>query len=435
MKKQLIVLVLTVLLVFTGCLPVDDRISEQNMELNLGTTPENIANGYGYFAMSNGLVYIAEGSVDDVLEFDIESRKTVKIPMPEGEKISPLSDSLQFGYRPTGSLFLLSSGIGLVEKSSVQRKYLDDDGKIWWLISDVQTLSILEYDGVRSTPVPELGNYVYRVLPMEKQQVPETVDKDNPLAGLDLYYFFGYDTFPETAAQLKQDGIILEEPIDPAERSQYIIPALGHMDGDTQKTRVLTRTFLGEFFVDEQYIYIIQTNSQGENSLLRSSRSEIDFQPIDLGGDIGAYIAPYDGGFYFWRSGSWQICWYKDGKITELPITGGSFIRWKNQLIYQDNHWQDGTKYDPIKSYNLETGEVRTLCENTAFPFCILGDKYLACIQYLEKSKSYILVDLDTGEQMEMYRIGDTPIDRPDEAQKALEEEKSRIEEEQEGFS
>ena len=463
MRYRIVIIFLAVVLFLTGCKPIEnvpeqpveqdpviqsnesDRSEQPDSEeikqtatlrTDIGTTPENITNGFGYFAMSDGFVYITPNDHSGIWEYDMQSGKVVEIPMRKAEVTFSTSGSQQYGFGSRGNLFLLNDGIGFLERSIIHQEYENSKGEKQLRVDNIQSLCILEYDGGKCTVIPELGEYVYLVVPIEKQEKAEITDANNPLAGLDLYYYCGHDTFPEMAAQMAELGMTLEEPTDPEERNRYIVPSLGHMDGDTRETEILTSDFIGAFFVDEQYVYIIREDSEEELHLFRCARGQRNFEPLDLGGGIGNYILPYDGGFYFWRGETWQICWYKDGEITEFPITGGSFIRWRNQLIYHDDHWQRGTEYDPIKSYNLDTGEIRTLCEDTVFPFCVLDDRYLACIQYQDDSDCYVLVDLETGELTEMYKPESAKDDLshlPEDVQQSIEEEvQKKLEEEME---
>ena len=58
-----------------------------------------------------------------------------------------------------------------------------------------------------------------------------------------------------------------------------------------------------------------------------------------------------------------------------------------------------------MKTYNLNTGEIRDLGVSATTVFSIVGDRYLICEQSNEEYKIDILVDLETGEQKEIYRM------------------------------
>jgi hypothetical protein len=259
-----------------------------------------------------------------------------------------------------------------------------------------------------STKIEELGTNVYEVIPIKKKvdpnaETPVSADSDNPLAGMELYCFFGYDTFPEKAAQLALDGIILEEPKDPNERNRYNVLSIGRLDGDTRQLEVLFRE-AENFYMNDQYVYTRQTDANGNFVLYGSSLDQINFQPIDLE-MVGGEITPYEDGFYFLCPESWDVCWYQDGEITELPIVSNTFIRWRDQLIYNDMHWTEGKKNGQMKSYDVNTGDIRDLGISSTLAFSILGDRYLICEQDTEECIIDILLDLETGEQKELYRM------------------------------
>lgn len=412
MRFRLIAFLLAALIFLVGCAPTPGP--EPVQELDLGTTPENLTNGRGYFAHKNGLIYTSVWGDGSILEFDPESGTAIELMLPIGDSFSFTSTTMRNLYSCAGNVFMLQNDVAFIERSNLVQTYVDESGKTQQVLRKLQTLSILNLDDGISTPIPELGEYVYNVIPFKKtkadtdEALPETAGSlgdNNPLAGLELYFYFGYDTFPEKAAQLAQDGIIIEEPVEEEERNKYIVPSLGYMDGDTRKVSILTQDFNGSFFVDEHYIYIMKTTTQDELFLYRSSRDTIKFEQIDTGGPVGNYIACYDGGFYFFRAGSWQVCWYKDGIISELPIISCRFMRYGDKLIYHYNHWERDTDVDPvkIKSYDLKTGEEEILIEGAHSNFNIVGDKYLCCLMPTDSNVDRrIIIDLETGEQVEI---------------------------------
>lgn len=412
MRFRLIAFLLAALILLVGCAPTPGP--EPVQELDLGTTPENLTNGRGYFAQKNGLIYTSVWGDSSILEFDPESGTAVELMLPMGDSFSFTSKSMRNLYSCAGNVFMLQNHVAFIERSNLVEMYVDESGKTQQLLKKLQTLSCLNLENGISTPISELGEYVYKVIPVKKtkadtdETLSENVDSPsdkNPLAGLDLYFYFGYDTFPEKAAQMAQDGISIEEPVEEEERNKYIVPSLGYMDGDTRRVRILTQDFNGVFFVDDHDIYIMKTTEQGEQFLYRSSRDIIKFEQIDTGGPVGNYIACYDGGFYFFRAGSWQVFWYKDGIISELPIISCRFMQYGDKLIYHDNHWERDTDIDPvkIKSYDLKTGEEKVLIEGVHSNFNIVGEKYLCCLMPTDSNVDRrIIIDLDTGEQVEI---------------------------------
>jgi hypothetical protein len=177
------------------------------------------------------------------------------------------------------------------------------------------------------------------------------------------------------------------------------------MDGDTRQTKVLVKgDFDGNFFVDEEFIYYFSGSyDAGTRRLHRSRHDQIDFETIDLGSEFGNCIVGYDGGFYFYRLPSKQICYYKDGQITELPIGGIAFKLWRDKIIYLDNVVLNEEGLYPIKMYDKNTGEIKTLCEGATFNFYVLGDKYLGYFdETVDMNRPKLLIDLETGEQVEI---------------------------------
>lgn len=405
MKRRLTALLLSVLLLLTGCAPVSHP--EQEWDYDFGTTPENIFNGSGNYAVNDSLIYISKITAESIREYDMETGETAEYFFPK-EKLTPAAEPKRGEAWSTGNLFLLSDGLCYINACNVKYPYQDENGKTQWFTRFERTLNIFDPETGASTPIEELGTMVLEVVPVKKtmetteeQSVPDT--SDNPLAGMELYCFFGYDTFPEMAAQLAQDGIMLEEPKDPNERNQYYVLSIGLLDGDTRQLSVLFRG-AETFFMDDQKLYAMRLDENENFALFCSNREQIDFQLLDIG-PIGNQIAPYDGGFYFFRPESWQVFRYQDGMVTELPVASCSFMRWQDQLIYNDLHWKDGVQNGRMKSYDLNTGEIRDLGVSATVVFSIFADRYLICEQSNETDTVDILVDLETGEQRELYRI------------------------------
>jgi hypothetical protein len=405
MKLRITALLLAVLLFLTGCAPINHP--EQEWNYDFGTTPENIFNGSGNYAVNDSLIYISKISSDSIREYDRETGETVEYFFPK-EKVTPPTEPKRGEPWSTGNLFLLSDGLCYINFCNVRYPYQDENGKTQWFSRLERTLNIFDLETGTSTPIEELGKMVHEVIPVKKktessEAQPTPEGSDNPLAGMELYCFFGYDTFPEMAAQLAQDGIMLEEPKDPNERNKYYVLSIGRLDGDTRQLKVLFRG-AETFFMDDQNLYAMRLDENEKFILFCSDREQIDFQPLDVG-PIGNKIAPYDGGFYFFRPESWQVCRYQDGMVTELPVASCSFMRWRDQLIYNDLHWEDGVQNGRMKSYDLNTGEIRDLGVSATVVFSIFDDRYLICEQTNETDTVDILVDLETREQRELYRI------------------------------
>jgi len=408
MKQRLTALLLAALLLLAGCSPVSESKQESEKKLDFGTNPENLSSGGGYFAAADGYVYTADFGYTHIVEYDTVTGKSINIELPEAEKKpAGTTDTIEGSPCFYSDMFLLEDCVAFIDHSTEQFRYEDEYGKTFWSTRRIENLAIMNLVTGDYTKISELGDYVYKVIPVIKETNDELTinNEDNPLACVELYFSFGYDTFPEMAAQLAQDGITLEEPVDDDERRKYIIDALGYMDGDTREITILKkgRTFRW-FHVDDQYIYIIEYAKDNVTmDLYRSRLDEIDFQYMDVG-DVGNSIVCHDGGFYFHRGQEQQICYFKDGNVTELPIAGCAYRLWRNQIIYLDSIDFKADTYCEVKIYDLDTGEIKTLCEGASFDIHLLEDKYLGYVKHTDKDKPHIIIDLETGEQIEVCR-------------------------------
>jgi len=409
MKVRIALFLLVGLLVFSGCTPVAETKQEQNTwDYDFGSTPESISTGMGWYALDGDFLYVsAYWKGPYIVEYDLAGGTSATIELPRGsEKPMPSDPEIVQQSTSRFNLFTLENHIACVDQAAVQFRYTDENGMQQWGLRHIQRLNLYDISQGIWTPVQELGDHVNKVIPVKKLTEDDTEslsakspDNDNPLAGIALYCWIGYDTFPEMAAQMAQDGIELQEPVDENERNKYIVDSLVYLDGDTRQTKILTKNFNGWFHVDDLYVYYIAHDTDGiTNMLYRSRRDEINFELMDLG-NIGNCVASYDGGFYFYRKPNKEICYYKDGEITELPIAGSSFQRWKDQIVFLNNV---GQEHDPIKSYDVNTGEIRTLLESSVFPFSIVGDRYLGCLDYSTGNMIPIVIDLETGEKQEI---------------------------------
>ena len=408
MKVRITAILLILLIALSGCSVSGQQEDPANVwDYDFGLTPESISTGFGQFVTRAGFIYTTRYGDRSITEYDWESGKSAYYSLPEGtDSPVPSDDTITHPSSSRENFFVLENHIAIIDGAIEQFSYTDENGKQQWAVRNQQHLILYDLANGTWTPVQELGNHVKSVIPVKKltesgtEPLPEeSPDKDNPLAGIALYCWIGYDTFPEMAAQMAQDGIELQEPVDEDERNRYIVEALVCLDGDTRQTKVLTKNFNGWFHVDDLYVYYIAYDTDGTtNMLYRSRRDDISFELMDLG-NIGNCVASYDGGFYFYRLPNKEICYYKDGEITELPIAGSSFQRWRDQILFLNNV---GQEHDPIKIYDVNTGEIRTLLESSAFPFSIVGDRYLGCLDCSTEDMITIVIDLETGEKREI---------------------------------
>ena len=86
----------------------------------------------------------------------------------------------------------------------------------------------------------------------------------------------------------------------------------------------------------------------------------------------------------------------KDGKETNLPIRSLNYQVLENLFFYQEI----GTNM--LKSYNLDTGEIRNLFEDAFSTFCILAERYVAISGF----DGEYLYDLETETLELMYSYG-----------------------------
>lgn len=423
MKLRLTALLLAGLLLLTGCTPVDnssDQPQQQNPQQtdptawdgDIGTTVENLLNG-GKFAMRDDFVYIDVNQY--IVEYDMLTGTSVEIPMPDGG--GDLTVRMSNGSSH-GNLFLLEDGPMFT--MSTTKRILERDS-LGQYVSEQRTrliqLARLSLDGKDPVIFPELGDHIYTLVPIRKENAEETAKSgsDNLFAGFDLYCHCWYDTFPEAAAQLALDGITLEEPWDEVERSKYRVTALFHIDGDTMEKTLLAKDIQG-FYINQTHIYYSTNTLEGvlegvPDSRFVSDRKEINFQPLD----------PSHPGYNFYEDSDGlylrvddQIYRCQDDvrtPVVTIPSQATFWGVWRDQVIcvvpeynyfnYYDQPW------DKMWSYDMETGEGRLLSDhiekNRAIQ--ILQNRYLACQEYYWEYDAYVLLDLETGERIEMHRV------------------------------
>lgn len=392
MIKKLLLILIVVLL--TGCTSEVETISWDG---NLGTTSTNILMCDGKYAMANGFVYIDRGS--SIVEYDLESGKSVVLPMPTVDNELQLSSA-----NSAGNLFLLQSGPAFKQMRSHVKVTKNPDGTVDSEVISMKEIAVLS-DGSKSSVFGEFGSGINHFVPMKKQHSSNQEDPSTrPLAGLDVYYSAVYDTFPETAAQLAADGITLEEPEDPEERGRYYIPALYHYDGDTGESRIIERSF-GRFYVDDMHIYVVK-GEPGNWQLYRSDRQNIDFEPMNLG-PVGNKMCSYGDTVALVPAEVQSVCLYSDGNLTELPIQSTRFMMVREKVVYIPVY-NVGVQPEStdLLMYDLNTKELETISVCASNQFAILEDRYVAYREITGSEETDFLYDLETGQRIEMYRAG-----------------------------
>jgi len=145
------------------------------------------------------------------------------------------------------------------------------------------------------------------------------------------------------------------------------------------------------YFVEGNTIYALADHNDAIY-LYQSDINDIDFQHINLSFSPIAVLA-VDDTLYLTKKGVWEVVMVKDGKETTLPIRSLNYQVLGNQLFYQEE------VTNMLKSYNLDTGEIRTIFENDFWTFCVLAERYIG----ISNSNNYYLYDLETETLELMY--------------------------------
>ena len=148
---------------------------------------------------------------------------------------------------------------------------------------------------------------------------------------------------------------------------------------------------INSYYVDDTYIYAVQSNLSN-HYFLRSRKDNIDFEKIPLS-FYPIKVLAHGEDLYFCEGGenrSYQVIRYRDGVETRLPLRAYDYQVLSGKLIYRDCDDQ------ALKTYDLETGEIRTLLEHAVY-FSILEDRYLCCICSNKAAASHYVLDLQTG--------------------------------------
>lgn len=148
------------------------------------------------------------------------------------------------------------------------------------------------------------------------------------------------------------------------------------------------------WYVDDTYIYGVEG---GKSSyFLRSRKDSLDFEKIHLSFCPIKVLADGED-IYFTESGAgerYQLIRYRDGQETRLPIRAVEYQILDGHVIYrcEDEAGQ------AIKSYNLETGEIKVL-QDGGYNFSILEERYV-CINRFNADA--LILDWKTGETVNL---------------------------------
>ena len=153
------------------------------------------------------------------------------------------------------------------------------------------------------------------------------------------------------------------------------------------------------YFVDGATLYVIaKENNQWQ--LLQSPKDTIQFSSVPLSVEpIAVFAAGED--IYIAQKGNYQITRFANGEETLLPVCSTFFQVVGDKLLYSDSEEYEGGCF-PLKSYNLQTGEIQLLCENV-YDFCVLEDRYICCSCRSGAGQYYMLLDLIENTQTQMY--------------------------------
>ena len=143
------------------------------------------------------------------------------------------------------------------------------------------------------------------------------------------------------------------------------------------------------YFVDDSYIYAVKEG--GSHCYLRAPKGTMDFEEISVGFCPIKVLSSGDT-LYMTEGGSWAVIRIYQGREDRLPVRALEYQVLGQQLIYRDE--DSGGRV--LKSYDLETGEIRELCDK-AFTFSVLEDRYICVFCADGQENYYTLIDRQTG--------------------------------------
>lgn len=152
------------------------------------------------------------------------------------------------------------------------------------------------------------------------------------------------------------------------------------------------------WYVDDAYIYGVEGSKS--KSFLRIRKDTMETERIAL--SFAPITVLADGeDLYFTETGTgdrWQLVHYRDGVETKLPIRALEYQILDGYVIYRCED-EGGQK---IKSYNLETGEIKVIHED-GFNFAVLENRYVCLRCADENGQGYSTVlDWQTGEYKQL---------------------------------
>lgn len=171
----------------------------------------------------------------------------------------------------------------------------------------------------------------------------------------------------------------------------------GQINIKTGKITPWEKDLIG-WYVDDEFIYGVEGSES--KSFLRIRKDTMEMERIEL--SFAPITVLADGeDLYFTETGAgdrYCLVHYRDGVETKLPIRAVEYQILDGHVIYrcEDEAGQ------AIKSYNLETGEIKVLKED-GFNFSILKERYICLFCADDNGQGYCTVlDWQTGEYVRL---------------------------------
>lgn len=235
--------------------------------------------------------------------------------------------------------------------------------------------------------------YCYEIASGKLAELPLANQTYNPGHMMVTDQYILYSNVWEDLIALKKDGTT-EEPVFEGVGSAQL-----YAEGTTlYTTQGILDLYTGKiqnwpegvhsYFVDENYIYAVQEGD--EKCYLRAEKGTLDFEQISLS-FRPVKVLSVDGALYMSKSGTWDVIRVREGKEETLPVKALEYQVIGDLLIYRDEE----TSGRSLKSYHLQTGEIRELCDK-AFTFSVLEERYLCVFCAYQTESYYTLIDLQT---------------------------------------
>ena len=152
------------------------------------------------------------------------------------------------------------------------------------------------------------------------------------------------------------------------------------------------------YYTDDTYIYAVPEDDG--HYFLRSQKDSLDFEKMELSFFPIKVLADGED-LYFTEGGQsrhYQVIRYHDGVETRLPISAVEYQVLDGHVIYRCED-EAGRS---IKSYNLQTGEIKVL-HDEGFNFSILQERYICLLCADSNGRGYYcILDWETGECVEV---------------------------------